>query len=209
MDINLYSKNNPPPIESIKNNGKILDLKCLGFVYQRHSTNKKSWNYRCVECPASISVKLVENVPIVPYEVTYLNIVHTHEAEDDSIWIVREFVDKVGLLVRDQPHTPIQQIWDREFDEFRRINPNFDIGKIKGYEHYRSSFNRIRNEGKGAKATCLGEVVVNESMSETSDGKRFLLFDNKKVPNRIIAFCSDLGIFFYIHLNIIFKIIQN
>jgi hypothetical protein len=110
MDINLYSKNNPPPIESIKNNGKILDLKCLGFLYQRHLTNKKSWNYRCAECSASISVKLVENVPIIPYEVTYLSIVHTHEAYDDSISIEREFIDKVGLLVRDQPHTPIQQI---------------------------------------------------------------------------------------------------
>jgi hypothetical protein len=128
------------------------------------------------------------NEPIIPCQVTYLSIVHPHQAYDESIWIGREFIDKVGLLVRDQPHTPIQQMWDREFDEFRRINPNFDIGNIKGYEHYRSTFNRIRNEGKGLKATCLGEIVVNESMSETSDGKRFLLFDNKKFPNRIIAF---------------------
>ena len=56
---NIYSLADPPPIEYIFNNQGGHDIKCLNYVFNRKTFGRRTANYVCTSCYASISLKTV------------------------------------------------------------------------------------------------------------------------------------------------------
>ena len=81
---NIYSLADPPPIEYIFNNQGGHDIKCLNYVFNRKTFGRRTANYVCTSCYASISLKTVvkkvmdkDEIQIVePFVITHLNLNH-------------------------------------------------------------------------------------------------------------------------------------
>ena len=82
--VNIYSLADPPPIEYIFNNQGGHDIKCLNYVFNRKTFGRRTANYVCTSCYASISLKTVvkkvmdkDEIQIVePFVITHLNLNH-------------------------------------------------------------------------------------------------------------------------------------
>jgi hypothetical protein len=195
--MNIYNINNQPPMRLVKNHGKGRDIFSLGFIYQKKGVSKSSWNYVCSsvkdeKCYASISVKVGPDGPLEPLVATHLNIVHTHEAINPDKIPESEFLYELKQIILANPHTGVQQLFDRTVDQY--VRNNRDVGFLQDFVHYKSVLSRFRKGDSVPQATSICEIELNESAKLTSYRERFLLLDNQKNPNRILAFSSDLGI---------------
>jgi hypothetical protein len=195
--MNIYSVNNQPPMRLIKNNGKGRDIFCLGFIYQKHGIGNSSWNYVCShrkaeKCYASISVNVGPDGPLEPLVATHLKIEHTHLAINPNKIPESEFLDELKQIILDNPYTGVQQLFDRTVDNYVRNHRDVDF--LQDFVHYKTVLNRVRKGDAAPRAASIGEIDLSESAKLTSGGERFLLLDNQKNPNRILAFSSDLGI---------------
>ena len=188
---NIYSLENPPPIEYIFNNQGGHDIKCLNYVFNRKTFGRRTANYVCTSCYASISLKTVvkkvmdkDEIQIVePFVITHLNLNHKANCLPKS-----EQQLEVKERVENNPLLTTNQIYESE----RNLAKVNSATVFPDYNRIKDRFVRTRRKNKRPNPQSMAEVIVHDTM--TTNGKfKFLIHDNHK-RNRILVFASPTGL---------------
>ena len=121
--------------------------------------------------------------------VNRFNMRHTAEClpKDETFFEIKDFLKKVKEKIISNPLLPIQQIYEKQRGEAKQSSTT----TFPDYEEVKSQFKWLRSKNQPTRATCLADVVVHNT--KTNSGDKFLIFDNMK-KNRILVFASPDGL---------------
>jgi hypothetical protein len=92
--------------------------------------------------------------------------------------------------------TPLQQIFNNEVNKSVKLGANIDeiaSCKIK-FNSYKNNLYKIRRTNTQSLPKRVQQVILTWIYMITNYCSRFLLFDTRNKPNRMIAFASDIVI---------------
>ena len=142
------------------------------------------------KCYASISIKCTDFEKPEMERATF-NDKHTDECHDleETDFEIFDFIANVKEIITNKPHMPLQKLYEMKRAEAKEysdtIFPDYpDLASQ--FKSHRKKINKCQPN-----ALTLSDVIIEHTL--TSYNKRFLLFDNQK-KNRIIIFCSDVGL---------------
>ena len=157
------------------------------YVYKQKKVNKGSIYYICESCSASITIK---NDRTIKQETTD----HRHESlSDDHI----ECLKAMGQMKKrsaSEAHSTIDAIYDSEVEKLNQngICSDSIVLYLKPFGVMKSSLYYIRKKNLPSLPQSTDEIELPLKLSQTTENKRFLLFDTND-SDRIICYCSDVG----------------